>query len=167
MKTGIKKPENIRVGGNYRLLEMLLAGHVVQCGQWWWEEAQINAPEAEQMERRTFSLLLSRVPEVQRAPKDPPSRSEWGHEAAECAETRCKWQRPPLHHQGPTQSPGSQPNQPSGPSPASPKGGSARVGPSITTMHAVFLVPSFRRQWMRQISGGLTIFPKRLSTGTI
>lgn len=32
MKVGIKKPENIRVGGNYRLLEMLLAGHLVQCG---------------------------------------------------------------------------------------------------------------------------------------
>lgn len=28
MKVGIKKPENIRVGGNYRLLEMLSAGHL-------------------------------------------------------------------------------------------------------------------------------------------
>ena len=32
MKVGIKKPENIRVGGNYRLLEMLSAGNFVQCG---------------------------------------------------------------------------------------------------------------------------------------
>lgn len=38
---------------------------------------------------------------------------------AKCAETRCKWQRPPSPASGPHQSPGASPNQPSGPSAAS------------------------------------------------